>query len=108
MRRVTYQRSPRGGRLRHVVEDPSVDDLDEPAGIDVEQEHRAVHPTGIGKTRDQRDARAVRVAHLPHLTGGRDPRELPQPVGLLPHHRITPQRLPRLAQRRLRDGRQRR
>lgn len=46
LRRVTHKRSPRGGRLLHVVEDTRMDDLDEPARVDVEQEHRAVHPTG--------------------------------------------------------------
>jgi hypothetical protein len=30
IRRVTHQRSPRGGRLPHVVEDTRMDDLDDP------------------------------------------------------------------------------
>ncbi len=50
---------------------------------------RADHPIGIRKSGDHCDARAVRIAHLPHLTGSRNPRELPQPVRLPPHHRST-------------------
>jgi hypothetical protein len=49
LRGITHQRSPRGGRLLHVVEDTRMNDLNEPARVDIEQEHRAVHPIGIGK-----------------------------------------------------------
>jgi hypothetical protein len=46
LRRITHQRSPRGGRLLHVVEDTRVADFDEPACVEIEQEHEWSTPSG--------------------------------------------------------------
>jgi hypothetical protein len=79
--RIPHPRSPRGGRLLHVIEDTSMSDLNEPAGVDIEQKHRALHPIGIGKTSDERDARTVGITHLPHLTSRPDRGSCPSHCG---------------------------
>ena len=68
---------PGGGSLRHVVEDARADEVDQPARVDVEQEHRPVGAVGIGEPGDHREPGAVDITHLPHLTGGTDPWEQP-------------------------------
>jgi hypothetical protein len=69
LRRLAHHRSPRDGRLFHTIEDTSMGDLDGTTRVDVEREHRAVHPIGIGKTAisAMRAPWASRISHTSPL-----------------------------------------